>query len=242
MTVQCATEASATLPARATQRRPAGVVLALVHTGVMGSLDHVRWIGGGTGAGKTAATDRLAQRFGLEVYRSDGTIRDHAGRLSVSRAPLLDSFRRMSMDERWVLRDPATMYQTFPWFHGEGFDLLLQDLRSLPTGRVILAEGFRLLPRLVRPHLRDLRHAVWLIPVPPFRRRAFDVRSADESFWMRTADPQRAFSNLLQRDQMFSEHVAAEAGSNELRTMTMDGSATVDETADALAKRFDLGR
>ncbi len=53
------------------------------------------------------------------------------------------------MDQRWVLRDPAIMYKTFPWFQGEGFDLLLEDLLSLPADQVILVEGFRLLPYLV---------------------------------------------------------------------------------------------
>ena len=57
----------------------------------------------------------------------------------------------MSVDERWVYREPGEMYRTFPWFHGEGFDLLTEDLRSLPTNMITLAEGFRLLPRLVAP-------------------------------------------------------------------------------------------
>ena len=69
-------------------------------------------------------------------------------------------FRQMSMDERWVVRDPAAMYRTFPWFHGEGFDLLVEDLRRLAADRIVLVEGFRLLPELVRPLLSDLEAAL----------------------------------------------------------------------------------
>jgi hypothetical protein len=68
------------------------------------------------------------------------------------------------MDERWVRRDPATMARTFLWFQGEGFHMIVEDLRRLPTDRVVLVEGFRLLPRLVQPHLWDRRHAAWLLP------------------------------------------------------------------------------
>jgi 2-phosphoglycerate kinase len=212
----------------------------MMDTRVVGSLDHIRWIGGGTGAGKTTATRRLAERFGLPIYSSDATIGVHAARLSAVDAPLLDHFRRMSMDERWVLRDPATMCQTFPWFRGEGFDLVIEDLRSLPASSLILVEGFRLLPHLVRPHLSEPRHAVWLIPTPGFRRAAFASRDRAEAFWLHTSDPRRALANLLERDEMFTDEVITDAARNGLRTVVVDGISAVDDTVDALAERFEL--
>lgn len=135
-----------------------------------------------TGAGKTTIAHRLADKSRLAVYRTDAAIRVHTERAGGCAAPLLESFRRMSIDERWLLRDPAEMYRTFPWFHGEGFNLLVEDLRSLPITGVVLVEGFRLLPHFVRPHLSDPNHAVWLIPTPEFRRAAFAARDRSEAF------------------------------------------------------------
>jgi len=160
-------------------------------------------------------TSHLAERFGLRVYSSDLTIGVHAARLDAATAPLLDHFRRMSMDQRWVLRAPAIMYKTFPWFQGEGFDLLLEDLRSLPANQVILVEGFRLLPHLVQPYLSDPRHAVWLIPTPEFLRAAFAAREDAEAFWLRTTDPASALAKLLQRDEIFADDVAAAVERNQ---------------------------
>ena len=40
----------------------------------------------------------------------------------------------MDMDERWVNRSPEVMLETFHGFQGEGFDLVLEDLRALPPG------------------------------------------------------------------------------------------------------------
>ena len=43
----------------------------------------------------------------------------------------------MDMDERWVSRSPETMLETFGWFRGEGFGLIVEDtdrLREEATG------------------------------------------------------------------------------------------------------------
>lgn len=214
----------------------------MVDTRVVGSLDHIRWVGGGSGAGKTTVTRRLAERFGLPIYSSDATIGVHADRLSEATAPLLERFRRMGMDERWVLRDPVSMYRTFPWFQGEGFDLLIEDLRSLPSNSFTLVEGFRLLPHLVHPHLSDPRHAVWLIPTPSFRRAAFAARDRGEAFWLSTTDPRCALANLLERDEIFADAVAVDAAHNGLSTLVVDGAHPVEDTVDALAARFGVLR
>ncbi len=114
-------------------------------------LDHVQWTGGGTGAGKTTIVHRVADESRLVVYITDTAIRVHAARLDACAAPLLESFRRMSMDERWVLPGAAEMYRTFPWFHGEGFDLLVEDLRSLPGNRRCSRRGVSAAARLRAP-------------------------------------------------------------------------------------------
>lgn len=183
---------------------------------------------------------RLAERFDLPVYSADAAIGVHSRSLSAAEAPLLAEFRRMSMDQRWVRRDTPTMYQTFPWFHGEGFDLLIKDLRAFPVSGVVLAEGFRLLPRLVRPYLANQRHAVWLLPTPQFRRTAFIHRGQRDAFWLRTSDPARALANLLGRDRIFNDAVAADAASNRLTPLVVDGSRSIEDEADDLAARFEL--
>ena len=206
----------------------------------MAGLDHIRWIGGGSGAGKTTVARRLAEQFELPIYSTDATIGVHASKLSEAAAPLLASFQRMSMDERWVLHEPREMYRTFPWFHGEGFELLIEDLHALPTDRITLVEGFRLLPHLVRPLLAAPAHAVWLIPTPGLRRDVFAARDPSQAFWLRTTDPQRALANLLVRDELFTDAIAAGAVRERLTTIAVDGSQPVDRALAAIADQFNL--
>jgi hypothetical protein len=112
----------------------------------------------------------------------------------------------------------------------------------MPTERPVLVEGFRILPHLVRPHLSDPSHAVWLVPTAAFRREAFKRRRREDAFWMRTTDPDRALANLSKRDGIFSDKIASDAARNSLEVLYIDGSRTVDSMAEELASRFGLHR
>ncbi|MGH3395475.1 MAG: hypothetical protein ACRDPO_12385, partial [Streptosporangiaceae bacterium] len=140
--------------------------------GLRERLRHVYWIGGGSGAGKSTITGRLAARHGLSVYATDDVMRDHGRRIRPGEAPFLAEFVAMDMDQRWVHRSPQTMLETFHWYRGEGFGLMVDDLLRRPAGPGVIAEGFRLLPHLVQPLLAEPSRAVWLVPRPEFRRAA----------------------------------------------------------------------
>jgi len=143
-------------------------------TAVRTQLEHVLWIGGGSGSGKSTVARRLAEQDGIHLYSTDEAMSRHADRMGTVQAPLLGAFKTMDMDERWCRRSPEQMLETFHWFAGEGFDLIIEDLLALPREPVIV-EGFRLLPRLVAP-LSAAGRSVWLLPTPEFRRKAFAAR------------------------------------------------------------------
>lgn len=191
-------------------------------------LRHVRWIGGGSGAGKTAVARALAADYGLRSYSCDDVMSDHASRSNPTCDPLLHAFLAMSMDERWVNRSPTEMFETFPWFQGEGFDLILEDLLALPRETPTIVEGFRLLPRLVAPLLSLPYQAVWLIPTPAFRGIAFESRGFTWQIPRKTSDAARALSNLLARDQLFTHEVLREATALHLPVIEVDGTVSVE--------------
>ncbi|MFE5690297.1 shikimate kinase [Streptomyces sp. NPDC056512] len=204
-------------------------------------LRHVYWIGGGSGAGKSTIARRLADRYGWRLYATDDVMQDHAGRTTPEEAPFLHEFIDMDMDERWVDRPPGIMLETFHWFRGEGFGLIIEDLLRLPQEPCVIVEGFRLLPRLVKPLLTAPEHAVWLLPTPDFRQSAIQTRSIPgEGFVWKTSDPAKAGRNVAERDRMFTRRLQGEAERLRLRTIQVDTTMTEDDLGEQVTTAFGL--
>jgi len=197
---------------------------------VQEQFQHVYWIGGGSGAGKSTIARRIAAEQGFRVYTTDDVMADHARRSSREDCPLLQTFMDMDMDERWVNRSPKIMLETFHWFQGEGFELIIQDLLQLPREVGVIVEGFRLLPHLVKPLLRVPGHAVWLLPTPEFRRVVVESRGGSAwGFLARTSEPETALSNLLERDRMFTEILREQTAQLGLHAIEVDTTTTEDD-------------
>jgi hypothetical protein len=203
-------------------------------------LRHVYWIGGGSGAGKSVMARRIAARHGLYLYSTDDVMTAHGRRSAPGDWPLLSKFAAMGMDERWVSRSPETMLETFHWFQGEAFGLIVEDLLGLPEEPGVLAEGFRLLPHLVKPLLAEPDHGVWLLPTPGFRRAAFSSRGSIWKIPRQTSDPDRALRNLLERDAMFTERLRGETAQLGLRAIEVDVPMSEDDLAQQVTKALGL--
>ena len=199
-------------------------------------LRQVYWIGGGSGSGKSTVARRLVVEHGLRLYDSDEAMADHGGRTTPDESPALAAFVAMGMDERWVDRSPETMLDSFHWFRGEGFHLIVEDLLAFPAEPPVIAEGFRLLPDLVVPLLASPSHAVWLLPTPDFRRAAFESRGSLWSIAGRTTQPERALANLLERDRMFTDRLRQETKRLGLHAIDVDLSMTEDDLTEQVSR------
>ena len=204
-------------------------------------LQNVFWIGGGSGAGKSTVARRIAAQHGLQVYPTDDVMADHARRRTPENSPLLHRFMAMEMDERWLNRSPKTLLETFHWFQGEGFELIIEDLLCLPREPGVIAEGFRLLPRLVEPLLSARVHAVWLLPTPAFREAVIESRGGSTwGFLARTSDPERALRNLLERDRMFTESLREETARLKVPAIEVDATMSEDDLTKRVTEVFGL--
>jgi hypothetical protein len=203
-------------------------------------LRHVYWIGGGSGAGKSTIAGRLAASHRLGLYATDDVMSDHASRSTPEDSPLLHQFAAMDMDQRWVNRPAETMVETFHWFRGEGFGLIVEDLLRRPRRRGVIAEGFRLLPGPVKSLLAVPGHAVWLLPTPRFRRAALESRGTLWQIAAKTSDPRRALHNLLERDRMFTQRLYRDVKRLGLPFIEVDTTMTEDDLAEQVAGLFQL--
>ena len=204
-------------------------------------LRHIYWIGGGSSAGKSTVARRIAAEHGLQLYVTDDVMAEHARRSTAGDCPLLHEFMAMDMDQRWVNRSPQDMLETFHWFRGEGFSMIIEDVLRLPPEPGVIVEGFRLLPHLVKPLMAVPGHGIWLLPTPEFRQAVVDSRGGVQwGFIGKTSNPQRALRNLLVRDAMFTDHLYEEAQRLGLNTIAVDPTMTVDELTVRVAEALGL--
>lgn len=203
-------------------------------------LANIYWLGGGSGSGKTTLAQNIKSKYNVNIYDTDAAMMKHVERSSASNCTLLHKFLKMSLDERWVLREPQQMFESFHWYQGEGFQFIIDDLLAMPADKPILVEGFRLLPELVYPHLQETHKAVWLLPTPHFRKKAFEQRNMLQDFPSKTSNPNMAMKNLLQRDGIFTNWLEEQVTKYKLRSVTVDENTTQNILLAQVADLFNL--
>ncbi len=206
-------------------------------------LTHVRWIAGGTGAGKTTLTRILARRYDLAIYAGDIAEHDWVARFTPDRHPHAFASLRLSREQR-AGQSARQRFDRMASRHGETIEFVVEDLLAMPADRPILADWFGNTPRDLAPLLSWPEQAVFLLPTPEFRRRALGTRFADTDRARATwgdGDHARAFANRLARDDLWDAELRRQATEMGLPVIVVDGSWTEDALADDLADRFRLG-
>jgi hypothetical protein len=187
-------------------------------------LEHVLWIGGSAGSGKSTVASRLARRHGLRLYSADTRTWAHRDRAIREGNAAAIRWEAMTPRERWELSTPAEMLAMA--LHRERGPMIVDDVRGLPTSPLIVAEGTTVSPSAVG----DRARAVWLIASPEFQRAQLDQRGLEPG-------PTALYLAL-------AAEIEREATEHDMPVVTVDASrgiadvlAAVEELfADALAR------
>lgn len=202
-------------------------------------LPHVRWIGGSTCSGKSSIAYMLGQAYNAHVYHYDKQEVDHIARSAdVEKFPAINNFMAMSMDERWVLRTPMEMADNTVMSWAQRFPHVIDDLMSLPTDRIIVAEGPGLFPQLVKPYLSNPFHAIWLVATNKTIRKVREQRPT--GIRTETSDPDRAIDNLIERDIIIARYIKDQAFDANMRTMEINFDEPIMSTVGRIAQLFGL--
>jgi hypothetical protein len=148
-------------------------------------------------------------------------------------------WERWSMDERWVLPTAEELLERSVAVWNERFELVIEDLVSLPRSRPIVAEGPSAFPWNVTRIISSPRQAIFLVPAPPVRDRIREGREVDgPRFGDDTGDPARARANLRARDLLLNQRIAASCEKLGLRWIWIDGSLDLDASLALLEEHF----
>jgi hypothetical protein len=207
-------------------------------------LAHVRWIAGGTGAGKSTVAHILANRAGAIVYDGDRAEHDWLSRCTQRDHPHMFAGLRLSVEDRAAMT-PEEKFRRMPSRHGETIGFVIEDLLALPTDRPVLVDWFGNTPHDVLPLLTWPGQAAFLLPAPEFRSRMLAARYAEpdraRANWG-SVGVTVALANRLGRDELWDAEVRRQASDVDLPVIDIDGTRDAEAVADDVARRFQLVR
>ncbi|MFF7454408.1 hypothetical protein [Kitasatospora sp. NPDC008115] len=206
-------------------------------------LAHVRWIAGGTAAGKSTLTRLLAERHDATVLDGDRAEHRWLARCDPARHPRLAALRDQPPGAPWHDRTAEQVFRAMPGLHGEMTGFLVDDLLALPADRPVLVDYFGILPRDLAPLLRHPSQAVFLLPTPTFRQSALTTRYADPAHAHATwgaEDLATALAKRLTRDALWDQEVRHQSPLHAATLLTIDGTTPTTTLADRLAAQFGL--
>lgn len=180
-------------------------------------LEHVLWIGGPPGSGKTTVASRIARRHGLRLYSTDTKTWEHRDRAIREGNPAAIRWEAMTPSERWERPPDELLAMSIQLARGR---MIIDDLRNLPASPLIVAEGSPISPVLVA----DRSRAIWLLPTPELQRAQLDERKLEPGA---AALYERA---AVEIDRQAREH--------DLPVLVVDGSRGLDEMVDAVERHF----
>ena len=174
-------------------------------------LEHVLWLGGMSGVGKTTSGRAVARKYDLRFYSLDSyTLDHHRNRVDPAEHPALHSFDTLTVEELWVETNGREIADRFELASRERFAFVLDDLRALPRDAPVLVEGPQLLPDLVAPLVTSHPcQALYLVADSELQRRLVEQRGG--ASYQRSSDPERAANNRTERDRVLSERVRTAA-------------------------------
>jgi len=192
-------------------------------------LSHVYWMGGSPCCGKSTISDRIADRYGMRVYRCDDAYEVHTRLVTREEHPVFSRLVNATTDEVWLRPVPQQIDEEMALYREE-FSVILEDLRALPQDQPIIAEGAALLPELLSRIGIDGCRMIWMVPTEEFQVSHYSRRSWRHDILRACSDPEQAWNNWMARDAGFAREVTLQAYRLGLNLITVDGSQSIEDT------------
>lgn len=188
----------------------------------------IYYIGGGTCCGKSTIAELLCAKYDFTYYKLDDYLEPYVSKLSLDGHFLAKHIQTLSQEETWM-RTPNEQFLEELALYNNMFDYAKKDIEFISDGKMILAEGAGFLPNIMKSEHISSNNYICIVPTKEFQIEKYSKRSWIKNYLEGISDQNLAFSNWMERDVIFSEHVLAQAQLLGYKTIVVDGKKSVDE-------------
>lgn len=198
----------------------------------------IYYIGGGTCGGKSTLARLLCKKYGFALYEQDAPMQAYIEEMAAEGNELAARILAMTEDmEKMWMRPPAAMCKEEAQLYEGMFGRSMAAAQNLAVSVPVVAEGAGFLPRLMQQAGIPQNRFLCLSPTPAFRLQKYAQRPWVHLFLEGTSNPDKAFSNWMQRDALLTQQITGEANAAGYTVLQIDGERPTEEIF-ILAKEF----
>jgi len=206
------------------------------------STHNVYFIGGAPCSGKSTIVDLLAERYHLTAYHLDQHMYNSSITYDPDRQPVMLKWTTTPWENLWM-QSPKVLFDEVVAAYEEQFHLAMVEISELSKKQPVIAEGNPFMPCLMEPLLGESRRAVWVVSTDTFLRTTYLNKRKDFIRYILRdcTQPEQAAMNWMDRDVAFARWVRLEAEKCNLPVIDVDGTRSIEENAEMIARALGFG-
>lgn len=199
----------------------------------------IYYIGGSPCAGKSTVAEILSQKYDLYYFKVDDFLDSYTKSGALKGYLICKKTVELNAEQIWM-RDPSLQCREEFQFYEEVFEYIVSDLNQISCKNGIITEGAAYVPNLIKQLGIPSSRYLSITPTKEFQISHFRKRTFVPYVLEGCRDMEQAFSNWMGRDVLFAEEVRKQCRENKYRSITNDGSISVDELVHLTAAHFGL--
>lgn len=202
-------------------------------------MKNIYYIGGSPCSGKSTIAEIISKKYDLYYFKVDDFLEKYTKMGESKGYEICTKQGRMNPEQIWM-RDTSVQCTEELVFYKEIFEFVMADLEQIEA-KEILTEGAAYLPELMKKLGISKDKYLAITPAKDFQISHYSKREWVPYVLEGCSDKEKAFSNWMERDNMFAQEVQRQCSEEQYVSIINDGSIEIDELVNLVVSHLGLG-